>query len=616
MADQWVVSPDNAVVHSREAQLSSTGATVDSAELFLASTPGQHQVPGGVMADRHGTVQVRLGKDDRAIRVITGVSLVPGRPCTLSPAAMNQSVTITAGGELVVYAAFGARVVAGSWTESSRMPVIQAEYMVAPRQIDRLLEVTSAPADREEIAVLRRRLQQDQPPAGQLEDHQRDDRAEHGTSADDMQESDREVLVEGHVSMDERRDQQVSQPPCGVQPTIGLVAADVITNYKRAPEDGSGEKRRRGSGGEPVRVSAAQPSSCSPDVEEIRVSSRTSHPPLRAGGRRAFTPSSQAIVRSSLPSRLDDQVAGPSGLQSVEHRPEPLSSRVPPSTARMRSGGLGSQSQSAAVTTMCDRTRYPEVFFSPGQLATQVVAIHQPRPEIAENAEGEPEDFDELAEEIEQELPGLAGYSGLFDAHLRSGHAPGYSLALPRSSQFGLTVRGQGPHTTDCGICDGLPLPRVINTERVELAVSVGQVINASMLEDDTGSLRVALYSDEVTGYIFHRQATGPEDFVAGLADFIGVLRGVAGQLPRRLQLRSTIYTERTVVLREFMAANDFIMADRRLAKGVIPVRENTWPRCDWSPGFGERSAGEAEDDDSIGNVQPNHGGPICGART
>lgn len=39
--------------------------------------------------------------------------------------------------------------------------MLHAEYMVAPRQIDRPLEVTSGPADREEIEVLPRRLQLD-----------------------------------------------------------------------------------------------------------------------------------------------------------------------------------------------------------------------------------------------------------------------------------------------------------------------------------------------------------------------------------------------------------------------------------------------------------------------
>lgn len=161
MADSWVIPPGDAVFHRREVQVVSNGATVDSVDLFLSSTPGQHLAPGGVMAERYGTVQVRLVEDDRAIKLVTGVSLVPGRPCTLSPAAINQSFTFTPAGEVVTYTALGGRVVVGQWTEENRRPVLHAEYMVAPRQIDRPLEVTSGPADREEIEVLPCRLQLD-----------------------------------------------------------------------------------------------------------------------------------------------------------------------------------------------------------------------------------------------------------------------------------------------------------------------------------------------------------------------------------------------------------------------------------------------------------------------
>ena len=54
MADSWVIPPGDAVFHRREVQVVSNGATVDSVDLFLSSTPGQHLAPGGVMAERYG----------------------------------------------------------------------------------------------------------------------------------------------------------------------------------------------------------------------------------------------------------------------------------------------------------------------------------------------------------------------------------------------------------------------------------------------------------------------------------------------------------------------------------------------------------------------------------
>lgn len=147
--------------------------------------------------------------------------------------------------------------------------------------------------------------------------------------------------------------------------------------------------------------------------------------------------------------------------------------------------------------------------------------------------------------------------------HAHHGHLPPYALQVYRDARYRLRVEGVGQNVTDCETCRGVQQPRPINVQSTTPPAAIGEVVNAAMLTDLDGHFQVALLSDELTGFVFVRPATGATEFMRDVVEFYDMLHQVALVQSQVRSFRCRIYTDEMAVLRAFLQQYGIRMTDR-----------------------------------------------------
>lgn len=88
-------------------------------------------------------------------------------------------------------------------------------------------------------------------------------------------------------------------------------------------------------------------------------------------------------------------------------------------------------------------------------------------------------------------------------------------------------------------------------------------MINASIIEDRDRFARVALYCEERTGYMLSHtlhENRQMEDFIEGAREMIALIRAGTHEEPKFIRLRSTMYPDRSRIMRDFLENDEIEM--------------------------------------------------------